>query len=108
MFGLEKIWDTAMGVLIAAAGGLARQLSVKDKSNLRFGYIVAEIFVAAFCGAIVLMLVSESNVSENWVGIACGIAGWTSPLLLHALTRVTEKLLKLNVGDLKKGNRRKG
>ena len=102
---LENIWDTVIAVLLAVAGGLARLLNAKDKTKLKWGLIFSELFVAGFAGIMVLMLAHASGLSGDWVGLISGIAVWTSPKILYALTRMVEKVLKLDEDELKKGKK---
>jgi len=101
---IEGVLDAIIAILLASAGGLAQLLNGKDNNKLTWDLMFSKIFVASFCGVMTLMLTRASGISGSWVGLACGVAGWTSPQVLFALTRMTEKLLKIEDDTLK--NRR--
>ena len=98
MFLNDTIWSSVAAILLAAAGGLARQLNAKKPKKLK--QILKELFVALFAGTMTLLLVMATNVTGYWIGIACGIGGWTSPNILHAITRMTEKILGTEKDEL--------
>jgi len=103
MFNAEHIWDTMIAVLLAVAGGLARLLNAKDKTKLKWSIILSELFISGFAGMMALLLARATGLTGDWVGIVCGIAGWTSPKILYALARMVEKVLKIEADELKKG-----
>ena len=102
MFNFEDIWTTIIAVLLAVAGGLARLLNIKDRTRLKWRNILSELFIAGFAGIMALMLARASGLAGDWVGIICGIAGWTSPKILHMLTKMAEKMLGEEEGSLRK------
>ena len=102
MFNLENIWDTVITVLLAVAGGLARLLNGKDRKRLKWSNVLSELFVAGFAGIMALMLARASGLTGDWVGLLCGIAGWTSPKILYTLTKTTEKIFGFEENSLKK------
>jgi hypothetical protein len=104
MFELDvsKIWDGIIAILLASGGALARLLNTKHKNKLKWRMILAEIFMAGFSGILVLMAADAIGVSGNWVGVICGISGWSGPMMLHALTGITERLMGLKRDELKK------
>ena len=97
----NRMWDTIIAVLLAIAGGLARLLNAKDKTKLKWSLIFSELFVSGFSGMMVLIFARAAGLTGDWVGLVCGIAGWTSPKILYALTRTTEKILKIDKDELK-------
>ena len=107
MFDLENIWNAVSAVLLAIVGALARRLNSKDKMKMKWNYVLAELFIAAFTGIMTFKLARASGLTGDWVGIVCGIAGWTSPAILHVLTRATEKILSLEENDLSKSPRKR-
>ena len=102
MFDIERIWDTVIAVLLAAAGGLARLLNAKDKTKFKRSLIFSELFISAFSGLMVLFLARTAGLSGDWLGIVCGIAGWTSPRILFAITKMAERLFGFDKDELKK------
>ena len=102
VFDYENIWNAVSSVLLAIVGALARRLNAKDKTKLKWGIVLAELFIAAFTGIMTFKLARASGLTGDWVGIVCGIAGWTSPAILFVLTRSTEKILSLEENDLSK------
>jgi len=102
LFGADRIWSFVIAVLLAVAGGLARLLNAKDKTRLKWRIIFSELFVAGFAGIMVLIFARGLGLSGDWIGLVCGIAGWTSPKILYALTKLAERLLGLEENDLNK------
>jgi len=100
MFLNETLWSSVTAVLLAVAGGLARQLTIKDKKLKQVKPMTAELFVAFFAGVIMLFFALETGISGYWIGIVCGIGGWTSPNILHFITRVVEKVLGAEKDEL--------
>jgi len=49
-----------------------------------------------------------TGLSGDWIGIVCGIAGWTSPKILFALTKIAGKLLGVGEKELEKEDRGEG
>ena len=107
MFDAEHILDTMIAVLLAVAGGLARLLNAKDKTKLKWSIIFSELFISRFAGIMTLLLARATGLTGDWVGIVCGIAGWTSPMLLYALARMVERVLKIEQDELKKNKSKK-
>ena len=106
MLDLEHIWDYVIAVLLASAGGLARLLNAKDKVKFKWGLIISELFVSGFSGFMILLLARASGITGDWLGLVCGIAGWTSPRLLSAISKVAERLLGLDKESMdKKSNK---
>ena len=92
---LEHIWDYVIAVLLASAGGLARLLNAKDKTKFKWGLVVSELFVSGFSGFMILLFARAAGITGDWLGLVCGIAGWTSPRLLSAISKVAERILGL-------------
>ena len=105
---VEKVMQGVIAVLLATTGGLARLLSKKDRTRLRWGLIFSELFVSGFAGLMTLLLARASGLTGDWVGLVCGIAGWTSPMILFAISRITERLLKIQENDLGKSIKKGG
>ena len=103
----EGTWDSMIAVLLAVAGGLARLLNAKDKTKLKWSIIFYELFISGFAGMMALLLARATGLTGDWIGIVCGIAGWTSPKILYALARMVEKVLKIEPDELKKEKPRK-
>ena len=102
MNDIDRIWETAIAVLLAVSGGLARLLNAKDKSKLKWSLILSELFISGFSGMMVLILARASGLQGDWIGLVCGIAGWTSPRILYALTKIAERLLGIEKDELKR------
>ena len=98
----DGTWDAVIAILLAIAGGIARLLNGKDRTRLKWSVIFYEIFVAGFAGIMTLFLARAAGLSGDWLGLVCGIAGWTSPRILHAITKLAERLLGLDENELKK------
>ena len=107
LFESDHIWDTAIAVLLAVVGGLAQLLYAKDKRKLKWGIILGDLFIAGFTGMMALLAARAAKLTGDWVGIVCGVAGWTSPMLLYALERMVEKVLKIKPDELKKNKSKK-
>lgn len=105
MFDVKKIWQIIIGTGFAALGGMARLLSKKDKSKLKWSLIFSELFISAFGGLMIILVARASGISSDWVGVICGVAGWTSPKILHAITKISERILGLEENELR--NKRK-
>ena len=100
MLDTNKAWEAVIGVLLAVTGGVARMLNTKDATRYNIKNIVGEPFVSAFCGVAAILLSWILSLTVYWGYLVCCIAGWTSPNILHAITRMTEKALKLKDHEL--------
>ena len=87
----KYLWDYAIAVLLAAAGGLARLLSAKGKTKLKWGKICSELFVSGFAGIIILMAARASGLSGDWLGVVCGMSGWLGPKTLEFVSGLLSK-----------------
>ena len=76
MFSIERAWDTIIAVLLAAAGGFARLLNVKDSTKVQWSMIFSELFISAFSGLIICLIARASGLTGEWVGVAAGVSGW--------------------------------
>ena len=47
--------------------------------------ILSEIFVAGFAGLMTLLLSHTILLSDDWVGLGCGLAGWIGSKFLDHL-----------------------
>lgn len=72
-------------LVLALMGGIADYLTSDDHSwsNMFIG-----IFLAGFCGYMVLLLCIEWNLSEGWEGVICGISGLSSRAILNILKKI--------------------
>ena len=72
-------------LILAFAGGIADYLTSDDHSwaNMLIG-----LFLAGFCGYMVLLLCIEWDLSEGWKGINCGISGLSSRAILKVLKKI--------------------
>ena len=98
----KDVWNAVIGVLLAIAGGLARVLNAKNRTKHKLGYILSELFISAFGGIMAFLLTHAAGLVGPWIGLVCGIAGWTSPKLLNFISSLTEKLLGAQKDELKK------
>jgi flagellar biosynthesis protein FliR len=93
MYEFKTVIDMLIAVLLAVAGGLARLLNTKSKSRLKWSLILSELFVSGFAGIMVLMLARAFGLSGDWIGLACGMAGWVGPKILNYVAKpVLEKI----------------
>ncbi|MDR2938923.1 MAG: phage holin family protein [Clostridiales bacterium] len=97
MFEPDKIWQTGIAVMLAVAGGLARLLNAKDTQQLQWGRILSELFISGFSGIMVLLLSRNFELSGDWIGVICGMAGWTGPRILDIIAKIVGKSIGMNV-----------
>ena len=104
LFGAEFIFDTVTAILLSTSGGLSSLLYAhsRKKKRLTKALIGSEIFIAAFCGLIALMFARAYGLIGDWLGVVCGLAGWTSPLIITAITGLVERLFGFKENELKK------
>ena len=95
----EHVWEYVIGLLLAFAGCFARLLHVKDKEKLKKTIVAAELFIAGFAGVMVLMLAQNLGVSNNWVGVVCGVAGLVGPRIIDLIAKPVGKMLGIDVGE---------
>ena len=96
MFEVNEVFGILRALMFSAAGGFARLLHEKDRKKLALGRVFAEVFISGFSGVMLFELLREAGIDSGWLGLAAGIAGWTSPKILHALTRLVEKALGIH------------
>jgi hypothetical protein len=99
MPSIDNLWEMVIAVLLASAGGFARMLNAKDTTRLKLSRILSELFISAFAGLMILLLARASDLSGDWVGIVCGIAGWIGPKILDAITNKAGKLLGIEIDE---------
>jgi len=104
-YDVGRIWETVIAVLLAVAGGLARLLNAKDNTRLKLSLILSELFISAFAGLMVLMLARSFGLAGDWLGLVCGIAGWTSPRIIDLIAQPAFDKIHINADDL--NNKRK-
>ena len=102
---MDKIWEAVIAVVISAAGRLASLFNMKDPSKLTWSKILMALFVAGVAGILTLYLARIIGLSGDALGLVCGVAGWTSPMILHSITRVGARLLGFDEGELDKRKR---
>ena len=100
---LQKVWESALSVILAVVGGFARMLHSKGKKRLTLGRIFADLFVAGFVGLMVLLLARATGLSGDWLGLACGMAGWIGPVMLDPVFNKVEKVLGIKSEDDQNG-----
>ena len=96
----ESIWEYLTAIAMAAAGGLARLLGKKHKRAMRWTAIVGELFISAFAGMLMLLLLKVMNVQGAAVGLLCGIAGW-SPNAIQQIARIAKSATGVDMSDKK-------
>ena len=105
MLNVEIIWEYIIAVLLAVAGGLARLLNKKSKTKMQLSLIFAELFISGFSGLMVLLLARASGVSGDWLGLICGMAGWSGPKILDMIAKPAGKAIGVDVdGSINKSN----
>jgi hypothetical protein len=97
MYDLERIWETVISIMLAAAGGLARLLHLKDNKKMKWGKILSELFISGFSGIMVLMLARASGISGDWIGVVSGMSGWIGPRILDYIANAAGKATGLDV-----------
>ena len=97
---IDRMWEAIIAVATAAAGGMAQMLYYKDKKRLKAARVASELFISAFTGWMALKLCRVGGLENDIVGLVCGIAGWTSPKILFAVTRIVESVLKIDDASL--------
>ncbi|MCL2547741.1 MAG: phage holin family protein [Symbiobacteriaceae bacterium] len=92
---LESMWEVILSVLMSTMGGLARVL-YKNQRSFSMKKTFAELFIAGFCGVMILLFLRASGVSGEWVGIVCGMVGWTGPKTLDGLAEIIANIVRIN------------
>ena len=95
----DNIWDIIIAIILAASGGLARLLNLKDRRKLKWGLILSEIFISAFAGLMVLLLARSFGLSGDWLGLVCGMAGWIGPRILDMVAKPTAKKIGIDLDE---------
>ena len=97
VFDADKIWELIIAILLASAGGFARLLNHKDKMRLQWSRIFSELFISGFAGLMVLLAARSLNLSGDWIGLVCGMAGWIGPKILDLLAKPAGKAIGIDV-----------
>jgi hypothetical protein len=97
LFDVEQMWQTIIAVILAAMGGLARLLNARDKTKLKWSLILSELFISAFAGLMVLMLARSFELSGDWLGLVCGMAGWIGPRVLDLVFKKAGTAIGIDV-----------
>ena len=105
MFDADKTWEAIIAVILAAAGGLARLLNVKDSAKMQLGRILSELFISGFAGLMVLLLARSFGLVGDWLGLICGMAGWIGPRLLDLVAKPAGKAIGIDTDELKEKNK---
>jgi len=101
MYNLDKIWETAIAVLFAILGGLARVLNIKNTKKLKWSRLLSELFISGFSGIMILMFARASGLSGDWIGVICGMAGWIGPRILDFMAKTVEKNINIETDNFK-------
>ena len=94
---VERAWQTVIAITLAAAGGLARLLSIKNKKKLKWSRILAELFISGFAGLMILMLARAVGISGDFIGVVAGISGWIGPKVLDVIAKVASIATGINL-----------
>ena len=92
LFSGDKLWDSVIAIVLALAGGLARQLDVASIARIKWPIVAFRALISGLIGFVALLLGHEFNLSPNMMGVVCIIGGWTSPNFLYAVTHLVEKV----------------
>ena len=92
MIDHEQVWTGTLMVLLAIAGRVAMLLHTKGVKRMSWVNLFAEVFIAGFCGLMAYLFALAIELEGSWVGIICGIAGWTSPAIIYAITKIADKV----------------
>jgi len=98
---VNRVWETVIAVLLAAAGGFARLLNMKNKRRMRGGRILSELFVSSFAGLMVLLLARTGGLSGDWIGLVSGVAGWVGPRMMDLILKPAGKMLGIEPEEAK-------
>ena len=91
----EKILESSIAVLLALFGGVARMLHQKAGNAITSKLIISELMVSGFTGYMALLFARASGLNGDWLGVVCGMAGWSAPRLVDFMMKKIEKLLNL-------------
>ena len=106
MFEIDRIFETTVAVMLAAAGGLARLLNAKDKTRLKWSRIFSELFVSGFAGLMVLLLARSFGLTGDWIGLVSGMAGWIGPRILDLVAKPAGNKIGIDVDELKNNKKK--
>jgi len=101
---LEKLWEWGAMVMLAVAGGLAKILHTKERRR-KLSRVLAELFVSGFAGIMIFMFARAITISGEWIGILCGLAGWSGPKAVDALSQTAGKRVGLDFGRENEGQK---
>ena len=93
MFNIARAWQATIAISLAAMGGLARLLNAKDHTKLKWSRICSELFISGFTGSMMFLLALSFNLDGDWIGLACGMAGWIGPRMLDLISNQAGKKL---------------
>jgi len=99
MEGIDRIWQTALAVMLAVAGGLARMLSEREESRRKWGVILSELFVSAFAGYMVMLAARASGLDGDWLSVVSGVSGWLGAHAVDLVLTVVQDKLNLKKKD---------
>lgn len=99
MFDVERAWEVAVAICLAAMGGLARLLNA-SKKRLKWRRIFSELFISGFAGIMVLFLARSSGLTGDWLGLVCGMAGWIGPRILDLAAKQAVKPIGIDLEQL--------
>ena len=99
---MDSVWGTVSAVILAPAAGLARLLHEKEKAEVSRWAVLTELLVSVVSGYIALRLARVIGLTGDWLGIVCGVAGWSGPFIMFAVTKLVEKVLGLEKDSLRK------
>jgi len=89
---VDRVWEVLTAIIVSCAGGLASMLNQKDKRVLKLFRIFAQLFVAGFTGVMVLFALRALSIGGDYIGLLCGLAGWSGPAMLDGLSKFGTKV----------------
>jgi len=83
----DNIFTITVHALLAAFGGLARQLNMMNKTPLHPVSLISGCIIASFTGVIFYFLSGYFGINGYISFAAAGLSGWVGPQILDAVVR---------------------
>lgn len=90
MRSIDSILEVVVPLLIALFGGVASTMS---NNNVSWGGFCTSFVLSGFCGYLTLLLCFQFGITEHFIGVLCGLAGYLSREILDVLRRLMTKKL---------------
>lgn len=74
-------------VILAIFGGVASLIINKDEIVNDIKTNLGELFLSAFAGLIMFLLLTDGNISSLYIGAACGVAGMSAKRVLTIISK---------------------